>query len=152
MLVRTKIARARYFQALKTEYSKERYVACLSRLLAFVAYSVSAEVDIGLQDTEVVLIKSVMYGHNILDSTKSPVLSLSVDTIAVLLSTLFFRSYLINYKRWEDPVFVYWSYLGVEKQNEFKSPRLMTQAIAALKYSIRLTVLYFSIRSQNNSE
>lgn len=146
------ITRARYFQSLKTEYSKDRYIECLARLLAFVAYSVKASLNIGLMEPEVELIKSLMFPHDLPLTEKTSVLPLSVDAIAALLSSLFFRPYLINYNRWEDPVFIYWSCLGVEKQDQFKSPRFMTQALAALKYAVRLTVLYFSMQSSDNTE
>lgn len=63
------------------------------------------------------------------------------STIQELLESIFMKKYPINHNRFEDPVYLYCAYAGMEKvKGQFKEPQCMTGLMAVFKFVIRLII------------
>lgn len=106
----------------------------------------------GLMDTEIQNISMIAFGSTVHSNATTPVLSLNEHDIASMLIVLFIKKFSLNSSRYDDIVFRYWCHLGIQSGNEFKAPRHMTQAIAAIHYCIRLLVLYLCLGTDDNAQ
>lgn len=141
-----------YFQTLESEESRQRYVDLLSRLIVFVAFHLQRNWDVKLDSSQTAILKNIFFDDEVEVLETTPVQSLEIEDIAEILRILFCRTFDLRDGRWTDTVYIFWSYLGIEREGVFKEAKEMTSPIAALQYSMRLTVLYLVMTTTDRSK